>query len=355
MNTRGFLILTPKGVGRGKAVWFSAVLLIFIPLLRAEAQDVDVPGNLTMVDSTATEGNILKDGVPFLHNFGMFNTFLGANAGNLTMSGGSNTATGVEALRNNTTGEGNTATGVGALRNNTTGGSNTAAGVGALVVNTTGEENTAIGVGALTSNTTGTGNTAIGVEALLGNFTGSDNTAIGSRTRVPIGGNLTNATVIGAGALVDASNKIRLGNADVTVIEGEVGFTASSDRDRKENFQPVEGEEVLGKIRELSLTSWNFIGHDPKQFRHYGPVAQDFFAAFGHDGVGTIGTPTTITSTDMDGILMVAAQALEKRTAEQEKRIVKEMNALRVENADLKARLEAVERRLGSYALTKAE
>jgi len=55
---------------------------------------------------------------------------------------------------------------------------------------------------------------------------------------------------------------------------------------------------VLSKISQLTLTSWNYIGHDPQQFRHYGPVAQEFFAAFGHDGVGTIGTPTTINSGD---------------------------------------------------------
>lgn len=90
------------------------------------------------------------------------------------------------------------------------------------------------------------------------------------------------------------------------MIAGHVGFTRDSDRNLKENFRPVDGEAVLGKIRELKLTSWNFIGHDPKQFRHYRPMVQDFFAAFGHDGVGTIGTDTTITSTDMDGVLMVA-------------------------------------------------
>src|SRR5262249_53200826 len=39
----------------------------------ARAQDVDVPGNLTMVDSTAMQGNVLKGGVPFLHNFGVNN------------------------------------------------------------------------------------------------------------------------------------------------------------------------------------------------------------------------------------------------------------------------------------------
>jgi hypothetical protein len=42
----------------------------------------------------------------------------------------------------------------------------------------------------------------------------------------------------------------------------------------------------------------------------------DFFAAFGHDAVEQIGTETTINSGDMAGILMIAVQALEKRTAE---------------------------------------
>ncbi len=155
---------------------------------------------------------------------------------------------------------------------------------------------------------------------------------------------MINATAIGAGTIVTASNKIRLGNNAVTVIEGQVPYSWTSDRNKKENFQQVEGEEVLTKIRRLSLTSWNYIGQDAKQFRHYGPMAQEFFAAFGHDAVGTIGTPTTLTSGDLDGILMVAAQALEKRTLEQKKGI----NALRGENAYLKARLEAVERRPGA-------
>src|SRR5262249_54341263 len=100
-------------------------------------------------------------------------------------------------------------------------------------------------------------------------------------------GNLFNATAIGSGAVVNASNKVRLGNTSVTVIEGQVAVTASSDKTRKENFKPVDGEEVLGKISGFELTSWNFIGHEPKEFRHYGPMAQDFYAAFGHDGVRT--------------------------------------------------------------------
>jgi hypothetical protein len=150
-------------------------------------------------------------------------------------------------------------------------------------------------------------------------------------------GNLTNATAIGNLAIVNASNKIRLGNNAVTVIEGQVAFTASSDKTKKEKFKPVDGEEVLGKIRGFELSSWNFIGHDPKEFRHYGPMAQDFFAAFGHDGVGQIGSETTINSGDLAGILMIAVQALEKRTVE-----LKQKEA-RI--AVLESRLEALELR----------
>jgi hypothetical protein len=191
-------------------------------------------------------------------------------------------------------------------------------------------------------NDTGNNNTAIGSSALRANVTGSNNTAIGSGANVSVPG-LTNATAIGAGAFVNASNKVRVGNSQVTLIVGAVGFTMESDRNKKENFLPVDGEKVLAKLRGFHATSWNYIGHDPKQFRHYGPMAQDFFAAFGHDGIGTIGTDTTITSTDLSGILMVAAQALEKRT-----------EMLRAENAELKARLAALERKVGARPLAKA-
>src|SRR5262249_4486341 len=64
-------------------------------------------------------------------------------------------------------------------------------------------------------------------------------------------------------------------------------------------------------------------------------MAQDFFAAFGHDSIGQIGTETTINSGDMAGILMIAVQALEKRTAE--------LKQTKAELAALAARVEALE------------
>src|SRR5262249_27698018 len=71
----------------------------------------DVVGNWTLQESSATAGNVLKGDVLFMHNFGFDNTFVGENAGNLTMTGGLNTALGTSALQNNTDGGANTALG----------------------------------------------------------------------------------------------------------------------------------------------------------------------------------------------------------------------------------------------------
>jgi hypothetical protein len=78
-------------------------------------------------------------------------------------------------------------------------------------------------------------------------------------------------------------------------------------------------------------------------------MAQDFFGAFGHDGVGQIGTETTINSGDLAGILMVAVQALEKRTAELKQKEA-QIAVLESKVEELKAKqahFEAVAPRLG--------
>jgi hypothetical protein len=262
---------------------------------------------------------------------GWFNVGVGLGALHATTTGIENVAIGSYALYQSTTGVNNTAVGTYSMQNSVEAHFNTALGNKSLYSNTMGRENVAVGVNALFTNTTGRENVAVGLGALYTNATGYANTAIGLGADVS-SGDLSNATAIGAGARVDASNKIRLGNGGVSVIEGRVPFTYSSDAASKENFKPVDGEEFLRKLSRFNLTTWNYIGHEPKQLRHYGPMAQDFYAAFGHDGIGTIGTPTTITSGDMTGVLMIITQALEKRTA-----------ALQAENADLKSRLERLE------------
>jgi len=102
-------------------------------------------GNIDLSLSTLTTGNITKNGVRFLHNFGGANTFLGEEAGNFTMTGIFNVATGGSALFSNTTGSGNVATGADALFSNTTGSINVAVGDLAGFDATTGSSNIYLG------------------------------------------------------------------------------------------------------------------------------------------------------------------------------------------------------------------
>jgi len=122
---------------------------------------------------------------------GLYNTFIGRDAGNNNTTGYSNTANGSLALKLNTSGLGNTAHGTGALQNNTVGSYNTAIGGSALSENTTASENTAVGIRALYLQSFNNGNsqwisanTAVGFNALFSNqpistSEGISNTAVG--------------------------------------------------------------------------------------------------------------------------------------------------------------------------------
>ena len=55
-------------------------------------------------------------------------------------------------------------------------------------------------------------------------------------------------------------------------------FVSVSDRNAKENFQPVDPRAVLDKVAALPLSEWNY--KQDTSTRHIGPMAQDFYAAF---------------------------------------------------------------------------
>jgi len=118
---------------------------------------------------------------------------------------------------------------------------------------------------------------------------------------------------------------------------GDNAWSTTSDVTTKENFASVNGEDFLKKIAGLSLTSWNYKTQNPKTFRHYGPMAQDFYAAFGKDKYGTIGNDTTINSADFAGLSFIAIQALEKRTAMQQQELKQNVNSLKKEREASKA------------------
>ncbi|GAB4024659.1 tail fiber domain-containing protein [Spirosoma koreense] len=96
----------------------------------------------------------------------------------------------------------------------------------------------------------------------------------------------------------------------VQLAAGGNAWTTLSDSTRKENFRKAEGASFLQKIPRMRLGSWNYKGQDARRYRHYGPMAQDFFAAFGHDELGTIGEDTSINQADFDGVNLIATQAL---------------------------------------------
>ena len=76
-----------------------------------------------------------------------------------------------------------------------------------------------------------------------------------------------------------------LGNEVFDLASGgnlEIGgtLTENSDVNTKENLMPVDGKEVLRRLRGLPILTWNRKG-DQMRARHLGPMAQDFHAAFG--------------------------------------------------------------------------
>ena|SRR5665213_1054689 len=95
---------------------------------------------------------------------------------------------------------------------------------------------------------------------------------------------------------------------------GDNSWSQISDSAKKEKIIPVDGEQLLNKIAKFNLCTWNYKGQDPKIFRHYGPMAQDFHNAFGHDALGIIGNDTLIYQADFLGVSFTAIEALEKRT-----------------------------------------
>jgi hypothetical protein len=201
------------------------------------------------------------------------NTASGGEALGSNTTGEDNTAAGFQALALNTTGNFNTATGGGALLLNTKGTSNTATGGGALNSNTTGNNNTADGNTALADNVTGDGNTALGHGAGAGNVTGKHNTFLGALVRAKTDG-LTNATALGFGATLTASDSIVLGNNRITRIFAKVtSISAISDRREKKDIAALDPALGLAFVTGLKPVSYRFNNGDETE--RYGFVAQD--------------------------------------------------------------------------------
>ena len=296
----------------------------------------------------ATTGRLnVANGYQALHanTSGSMNVANGYQALALNTTGTVNVANGYQALYSNTTGGLNVANGYQALFANQTGTANVAEGNEALSANINGQLNIAIGNYSMRSNTSGTANVAlgdqelenntqgsynvaVGVEALDGVVIGTRNTAIGNDAGPD--GDLTNTTAIGDEANVAQSNTMMFGNGSIVgwgfgnsqpttdhvFIVGSSGslngngaylssggdWTNTSDRNLKDNITPLNGEDILARIKALPVTKWRYKGSAEY---HIGPMAQDFYKEF------SLGSDDKhIASTDPAGVALIGIQQL---------------------------------------------
>src|SRR5262249_24345524 len=83
-------------------------------------------------------------------------------------------------------------------------------------------------------------------------------------------------------------------------------FNNSSDRNAKQDFEPVSASQILERVVRLPLSEWSY-KTDPAT-RHIRPMGQDFYSAF---NVGT--DDKHIAPIDEGGVALAAIQALSEK------------------------------------------
>jgi hypothetical protein len=227
---------------------------------------------------------------------------------------------------------------------------NTASGYGATVSG--GYANTASGDRATVGG--GYGNLANGQYATVSG--GLNNVAAGSTSFAA--GNRSRALQPGAFVWADnnnfdfpstASNQFRVrstGGAQIVLAidgSGNPAWTCSvypgstwqcsSDRNLKENLTVVSGQDVLARVADMPVYTWSAKGVDPS-ILHMGPMAQDFYAAF---GLGD--SDKSIATIDLDGVSLAAIQGLYRLVTEQKAALTRQQATIQ----SLEARLAGVE------------
>ncbi len=173
-----------------------------------------------------------------------------------------------------------------------------------------------------------------------GSFVWAAECATGGTVSSSAGNQFTVMAVGGTRIISDALNFGGVAGSftGVQLPQGAGAWSTLSARASKRDFRDEDGEATLSKIAGLSIQSWSYKAQDAST-RHLGPVAEDFYAAFrlGED-------EHRITTTDLDGVNMLAIQALEKRTAV----LRQEVAVLQAENDELRQRMARLEALLAS-------
>jgi hypothetical protein len=82
----------------------------------------------------------------------------------------------------------------------------------------------------------------------------------------------------------------------VRLLPGAGAWSILSDKNQKENIQPLNAADYLSRLKLIDVYSWSYISQD-SSITHIGPMAQDFYSVF------ELGTDSTIiNSGDFDGV-----------------------------------------------------
>lgn len=221
-------------------------------------------GNTTGSNNTAIGHRALWNNTTKFSNIAIGTEALWANSGNYNIAIGDssfdgssiiasdkNTLVGALAMRDGG-GSNNVALGYKSLFAGY-GNSNVAIGAEALSHSTPGfSNNTACGYSALFNVSTSTRNTALGYIAGDGNDNGNYCTFLGAAADASAAA-FTNSTAIGDAATFNAINKVRIGDAGVGIVEGQVAYSWPSDGRFKENIKDdVKGLEFILKLQPVS-------------------------------------------------------------------------------------------------------
>jgi len=230
------------------------------------------------------------------------NTYVGSQAGRYTVTGGGNAFVGYYAGNNTKQASSTVAIGSYAFGSADTLSYSVAIGASAAAFYTRGEKNVFVGYNIVNGMKEGDENTVMGYQASVGDtadlnvsigsfaggkgnenvFVGHDagkhnslssmngSTYLGSWAGFfkranysvllgynsnPLAEGYTNATAIGYNAMVDASNKVRIGNTSVSSIGGQVGWTTFSDGRYKQQVQAdIPGIEFIKRLKPVSYT-----------------------------------------------------------------------------------------------------
>jgi len=120
-----------------------------------------------------------------------------------------------------------------------------------------------------------------------------------------------------------------------TLAPGSGSWASVSDRAMKTNVARIDDEEVLDKVARLPIGTWSYVSE--RGVRHVGPMAQDFYAAF---GVGA--DDRHITAIDEDGVALASIKALDAENA----RLRVQQRTLRTQLAAMSTSQSSLQRRL---------